>query len=196
MTEMTGHAEVKRRCPWGDDPMMIEYHDMEWGTPVHDDQRLFEFLILDCMQAGLSWSTILHKRAAFREAFDDFDIRTVANYDNEKVQSLLQNKGIVRNRLKIQACITNAKCVLDVQSKCGSLDSFLWKCVGGSPIVNHWNSFRDVPAETRESREMSEKLKGEGFKFVGPTICYAFMQAVGMVNDHLVMCYRYDELMK
>lgn len=176
--------------------MMIEYHDKEWGTPVHDDQKLFEFLVLDSMQAGLSWSTILHKRDAFRKAFDDFNISVVANYDDEKVQSLLQNKEIVRNRMKIQATISNARQVLTVQSKYGSLDSFLWKCVGGNPVVNHWHSFKEVPAETKESREMSMSLKNEGFKFVGPTICYAFMQAVGMVNDHLVICYRHDELLR
>ncbi|MCE5295567.1 MAG: DNA-3-methyladenine glycosylase I [Euryarchaeota archaeon] len=182
-----------KRCPWGDDPMMIEYHDVEWGVPVHDDQRLYEFMILDCMQAGLSWATILHKRAAFRAAFDGFDIETVANYGDDKVQELLQNKGIVRNRMKIQASITNAKCVLAVQSKYGSLDSFLWKFVGGGPIVNNFQSFKEVPTETDESRAMSAALRDEGFKFVGPTICYAFMQAVGMVNDHLVGCYRHEE---
>lgn len=173
---------------------MIEYHDVEWGTPVHDDRKLFEFMILDCMQAGLSWTTILHKRSAFREAFDGFDIETVANYGDDKVQELLQNKGIVRNRLKIHASITNAKCVLAVQSKYGSLDSFLWKFVGGSPIINNYHDFGEVPAETYESRAMSAALRNEGFKFVGPTICYAFMQAAGMVNDHLVECYRHEEL--
>ncbi|MFA5314075.1 MAG: DNA-3-methyladenine glycosylase I [Methanomassiliicoccales archaeon] len=182
------------RCPWGSDPMMIEYHDTEWGTPVHDDQKLYEFMILDCMQAGLSWSTILHKRAAFREAFDGFDIRAVSEFDDAKIESLLQNKGIVRNRLKIKASVTNARCVLNVQSKYGSLDSFLWKFVGGRPIVNHFHSFKEVPTETDESRAMSAALRDEGFKFVGPTICYAFMQAVGMVNDHLADCYRHEEL--
>ena len=176
--------------------MMIEYHDVEWGTPVHDDQKLFEFLILDCFQAGLSWSTILHKRAAFRKAFDDFDIRTVASYDDRKIQSLLQDKGIVRNRLKIMTAITNANCVLNVQKKNGSLDSFLWKFVGGSPIINRWVNFKEIPAEIGESRTMSRALREEGFKFVGPIICYAFMQAVGMVNDHLVECDRHAELSK
>jgi len=182
------------RCPWGGDALMMEYHDKEWGVPVHDDTRLFEFMVLDCMQAGLSWSTILKKREAFREAFDDFDIPTVAAYDEKKVKALLQNEGIVRNRLKIEASITNARCVVKVQSDHGSLDSYLWGFVGGRPIVNHWNSFKEVPAETEESRAMSSSLKKEGFKFVGPTICYAFMQAAGMVNDHLVMCYRHGEL--
>ncbi|TFG55747.1 MAG: DNA-3-methyladenine glycosylase I [Methanomassiliicoccus sp.] len=185
-----------KRCPWGSDPLMIEYHDVEWGTPVHDDHKLFEFLILDCFQAGLSWSTILHKRAAFRKAFDDFDIRTVASYNDDKVQNLLQDTGIVRNRLKIMAAITNANCVLNVQQNNGSLGSFLWNFVGGSPIINRWECFKDIPTETEESRKMSRALREEGFKFVGPTICYAFMQAVGMVNDHLVECDRHAELSK
>jgi len=183
-----------KRCPWGSGPLMIEYHDREWGAPLHDDQKLFEFLILDCFQAGLSWSTILHKRDAFRKAFDDFDIRTVAGYGDDKVQTLLQDKGIVRNRLKIQAAITNARCALDVQAKYGSLDSYLWSFVGGSPTVNQWVQIGDIPAVTKEAEAMSKGLRGEGFKFVGPTICYAFMQAVGMVNDHLVECERHAEL--
>lgn len=185
-----------KRCPWGSDPMMIEYHDKEWGAPLHDDQKLFEFLILDCMQAGLSWSTILHKRAAFRRAFDDFDVKKVASFDEVRVQTLLTDPGIVRNRLKVEAAITNARCVLKVQEKCGSFDSFLWSFVGGETIKNEWTSFKQIPTETKESNEMSRSLKKEGFKFVGPTICYAFMQAVGMVNDHLVECYRYGELSK
>lgn len=176
--------------------MMIEYHDKEWGAPLHDDQKLFEFLILDCMQAGLSWSTILHKRAAFRRAFDDFDVKKVASFDEVRVQTLLTDPGIVRNRLKVEAAITNARCVLKVQEKCGSFDSFLWSFVGGETIKNEWTSFKQIPTETKESNEMSRSLKKEGFKFVGPTICYAFMQAVGMVNDHLVECYRYGELSK
>ncbi len=185
-----------KRCPWGSDPLMIEYHDREWGTPLHDDQKLFEFLILDCFQAGLSWSTILHKRDAFRKAFDDFDIRTVAGYGDDKVQTLLQDKGIVRNRLKIQAAITNARCALEVQVKYGSLDSYLWSFVGVSPIVNQWVKIGDIPAVTKEAEAMSKGLREDRFKFVGPTICYAFMQAVGMVNDHLVECYRHAELLK
>jgi DNA-3-methyladenine glycosylase I len=184
------------RCPWGSDPMMIEYHDKEWGTPVHDDQKLFEFLILDCMQAGLSWSTILHKRAAFRRAFDDFDISKVASFDQVRVQSILLDPGIVRNRMKVEAAIVNARCVLKVQEKHGSFDAFLWNFVGGNTINNNWASFEQIPTETEESNEMSRTLKNEGFKFVGPTICYAFMQAVGMVNDHLVECYRHGDLSK
>lgn len=184
------------RCPWGSDPMMIEYHDEEWGTPVHDDQKLFEFLILDCMQAGLSWSTILHKRAAFRRAFDDFDISKVACFDEARIRDILTDPSIVRNRMKVEAAITNAKCVLKVQEKHGSLDSFLWNFVGGEVVQNNWTSFKQIPTETEESNEMSRTMKREGFKFVGPTICYAFMQAVGMVNDHLVECYRHGELSK
>ena len=182
------------RCPWGEDPLMNEYHDLEWGVPVHDDRALFEFLTLDCMQAGLSWITILHKREAFREAFDGFDIEKVSRYDQGKVEELLQNRGIVRNRRKIEATITNAKCVLDVQRELGSLDVYLWGFVDGRTLQNRWRSFRDVPAETPESKRMSDGLRGRGFRFVGPTICYAFMQAVGMVNDHLVTCYRHQEL--
>lgn len=182
------------RCPWGEDLLMNEYHDLEWGVPVHDDRALFEFLTLDCMQAGLSWITILHKREAFRQAFDGFDIEKVSRYDQIKVEELLQNRGIVRNRRKIEATITNAKCVLDVQRELGSLDVYLWGFVDGRTLQNRWRSFQDVPAETPESKRMSDGLRGRGFRFVGPTICYAFMQAVGMVNDHLVTCYRHQEL--
>jgi DNA-3-methyladenine glycosylase I len=182
------------RCPWGEDPLMNEYHDREWGVPVHEDRALFEFLILDCMQAGLSWITILHKREAFRKAFDGFDIEKVSKYDQGKVEELLQNRGIVRNRLKIEAAIINANCVLQVQRELGSLDVYLWGFVDGRTVQNRWRSFKDIPTETPESKRMSDGLKGRGFRFVGPTICYAFMQAVGMVNDHLVTCYRHQEL--
>ncbi len=189
-------ASMRRedRCPWGDDPLMNSYHDLEWGVPVHDDRALFEFLTLDSMQAGLSWITILRKREAFREAFDGFDIEKVSRYDQGKVEELLQNRGIVRNRRKIEAAITNAKCVLEVQREHGSFDAFLWGFVDGRTVQNRWRSFKDVPAETPESKRMSKGLRDRGFRFVGPTICYAFMQAVGMVNDHLVMCYRHQEL--
>jgi len=173
---------------------MNEYHDREWGVPVHDDRALFEFLTLDSMQAGLSWITILRKRDAFREAFDGFDIEKVSRYDQGKVEALLQNRGIVRNRRKIEAAITNAKCVLEVQREHGSFDAYLWGFVDGRTVQNRWRSFKDVPAETPGSKRMSDDLRGRGFRFVGPTICYAFMQAVGMVNDHLVMCYRHQEL--
>jgi DNA-3-methyladenine glycosylase I len=173
---------------------MNEYHDREWGVPVHDDRALFEFLTLDSMQAGLSWITILRKREAFREAFDGFDIKKVSRYDQRKIEELLQNQGIIRNRRKIEAAITNAKCVLDVQKENGSFDAYLWGFVDGRTVQNQWRSFKDVPAETPESKRMSDDLRERGFRFVGPTICYAFMQAVGMVNDHLVMCYRHREL--
>ena len=173
---------------------MNAYHDLEWGVPVHDDRALFEFLTLDSMQAGLSWITILRKRDAFREAFDDFDIKKVSRYDQVKVEELLQNKGIVRNRRKIEATIANAQCVLEVQRKHGSFDAYIWGFVDGRTVQNRWRSFKDVPAETPESKRMSDGLRDRGFRFVGPTICYAFMQAVGMVNDHLVMCYRHQEL--
>ncbi len=182
------------RCRWGDDPLMNTYHDLEWGVPVHDDRSLFEFLTLDSMQAGLSWITILRKRDAFRKAFDGFEIEKVSRYDQGKVEELLQNRGIVRNRRKIEAAITNAKCVLEVQREHGSFDVFLWGFVDGRTVQNRWHSFKDVPAETPESKRMSESLRERGFRFVGPTICYAFMQAVGMVNDHLVMCYRHQGL--
>jgi DNA-3-methyladenine glycosylase I len=185
---------MKDRCPWGDDPLLNDYHDREWGMPVHDDRTLFEFLILDCMQAGLSWMTILRKREAFRQAFDGFEIEKVATYDEGRVQALLMDKGIIRNRQKIEAAITNAKGVLAVQREFGSFDAYLWGFVDGRTIQNRWRSFSEVPTETAESRRMSEDLKKRGFKFVGPTICYAFMQAIGMVNDHLVTCYRNAEL--
>jgi len=185
---------MQKRCPWGDDALLIRYHDKEWGTPVHDDRELFEHLTLDCMQAGLSWITILRKREAYRKAFDGFQIRKVARYDEAKVQELLSDPGIVRNRQKIEAAINNAKCVLKVQKERGSFDSFIWSFVGGEARHNEWRSFKEMPAQTPESRAMSDALRAEGFKFVGPTICYAFMQAVGMVNDHLVECYRHAEL--
>jgi DNA-3-methyladenine glycosylase I len=188
-----GSITMNDRCPWGDDPLMNDYHDNEWGRPVHDDRKLFEFLILDCMQAGLSWMTILRKREAFRRAFDDFVIWKVAAYDERKVQGLMADKGIVRNRKKIEAAITNAKGVLDIQREFGSFDAYIWRFVDGRTIQNRWSTFSEVPAETPESRRMSEDLRGRGFKFVGPTICYAFMQAVGMVNDHLVSCSSHDE---
>jgi DNA-3-methyladenine glycosylase I len=174
--------------------MMIDYHDHEWGTPVHDDALLFEHLTLDCMQAGLSWITILHKREAFREAFDDFDPVKVAKFDEGKVEQLLSDRSIVRNRLKIEAAINNARRLLEVQAERGSFDSFIWGFVGGETLHNRRASFQEVPASTPESVAMSKSLRERGFKFVGPTICYAFMQAVGMVNDHLVYCFRHEEL--
>ncbi|WP_048188132.1 DNA-3-methyladenine glycosylase I [Methanobacterium paludis] len=188
---------MKKRCLWAKkDPLIIEYHDKEWGVPVHDDQRLFEFLILEGAQAGLSWTTILRKRDNYREAFDDFDPAKVAVYDDHKIEELRKNAGIVRNRLKIASAITNAQAVLEIQREFKSFDSYIWKFVGGKPIQNRWKNLQDVPSSTRESENMSLDLKKIGFKFVGPTICYAFMQAVGMVNDHTTDCFRHLELLK
>lgn len=180
------------RCPWaGTDPLYVAYHDEEWGAPVHDDRTLFEFLILEGAQAGLSWATILRKRDHYRRAFDGFDPAAVAAYDEARVAALLADPGIVRNRLKIAAAIRNAQGFLRIQEEFGSFDAYVWRFVGGQPLVNAWTSLRDVPAETDESRALSQDLKARGFTFVGPTIAYAFMQAVGLVNDHLVSCFRY-----
>lgn len=182
-----------KRCAWsGSSQLYTDYHDLEWGTPVHDDQKLFEMLILEGAQAGLSWSTILNKRLAYREAFDHFDARLVANYDEQKYQELLQNAGIVRNRQKIQAAILNARAFLEVQERYGSFDAFIWQFVDGKPIQNRWQNLKEVPANTKESDAMSKALQKLGFKFVGTTICYAFMQAVGIVNDHVVDCFRWQ----
>ncbi len=170
---------------------MIRYHDEEWGRPVHDDRRLFEFLILEGAQAGLSWETILKKREAYRKAFDRFDPKVVAKYGKGKVRELLRNAGIVRNRLKIEGAIRNANAFLAVRDEFGSFDAYIWQFVGGQPLVNAWRSLRQLPATTPESDAMSKDLKRRGFTFVGSTICYAFMQAVGMVNDHVVHCFRY-----
>jgi DNA-3-methyladenine glycosylase I len=187
------HSE-KIRCAWATEGLSVPYHDEEWGVPVHDDRTLFEFLILEGAQAGLSWSTILNKRENYRKAFDRFDPARVAKYDRRKVQELLRDPGIVRNRLKIAASIENAKAFLRVQEEFGSFDRYIWQFVGGKPQVNKRKSMRQVPARTAESDAMSKDLKHRGFKFVGSTICYAFMQATGMVNDHLVDCFRYAEL--
>ena len=183
-----------QRCPWAQSELMVAYHDREWGVPLHDDRALFEFLILEGAQAGLSWETILKKRAAYRAAFDKFDARKIARYDAKDQARLLANAGIVRNRLKIAAAIRNAQAMLDVQSEFGTFDRYLWQFVDGKPKRNRWRSRDDVPARTPESDVLSKELLRRGFKFVGSTICYAFMQAVGMVNDHLVDCYRYDEI--
>ena len=185
----------KKRCHWpGQKELDIKYHDTEWGVPVHDDRKLFEFLVLDAFQAGLSWSTILKKRENFRQAFDNFDPVLISKYGDEKVDELLQNAGIIRNRLKIISTITNASNFLKVQKEYGSFDKYIWQFVGGTPIVNKWQTHSEIPVSTPESDAMSKDLKKRGFKFVGTTICYAFMQAAGMVNDHLVSCYRYNEL--
>ena len=183
------------RCEWaGISPLYVAYHDQEWGVPVHDDHELFEMLILEGAQAGLSWSTILNKRAAYRVAFDGFDPALVAAYDDAKVANLLANPGIVRNRAKVAAAIANAQALLVVQQEFGSFDAYIWSFVGGRPRYNAWTQLSAIPAETAESQAMSKDLRKRGFRFVGPTICYAFMQAVGMVNDHMTSCFRYDEL--
>lgn len=186
---------MKKRCSWvGDDPKMIEYHDNEWGVPVHDDRLLFEYLILEGAQAGLSWNTILQKRENYRIAFDNFDIAKVANYSNERIQDILTNPGIVRNRLKVNSAVQNARAVLEIQKEFSSFNNYIWEFIGGSTIQNHWNELKEIPSSTLESEKMSKDLKKIGFNFVGPKICYSFMQAVGMVNDHTVDCFRYGEL--
>jgi DNA-3-methyladenine glycosylase I len=180
------------RCPWaGTDSLSVEYHDKEWGVPLHDDRRLFELLVLEGAQAGLSWITILRKREAYRSAFDRFDIAKVARYDGRRVQRLMRDPAIVRNRLKIEGAVRNARACLAVQDEFGSLDEYIWRFVDGKPKRNGWRSPAQVPASTAESDAMSRDLKKRGFTFVGSTICYAFMQATGMVNDHLVSCFRY-----
>jgi DNA-3-methyladenine glycosylase I len=185
----------KIRCPWcGEDPLYIEYHDEEWGVPVYDDQQLFAKLILDGAQAGLSWITILRKRDNYYAAFDQFDPVRIAAYDEAKYTELMNNPGIVRNRQKIRAAIKNAQAYLAIQEELGSFSDYLWSFVGGQPIQNEWKTLADFPAKTPESAAMSKALKKRGFSFVGPTICYAFMQAVGMVNDHVVDCFRYAQV--
>lgn len=177
------------RCPWpGDDLMMTEYHDNEWGVPVHDDQKLFEFIILDAFQAGLSWKTILRKRENFRKALDNFDPLKIAQYQQNKIDMLLQDAGIIRNKAKILATIGNARAFLAIQKEFGSFDSYIWQFTGGKAKVNNWRSLSEIPAASPESDKMSKDLLKRGFKFVGSTICYAFMQAAGMINDHLVDC--------
>ena len=184
------------RCPWAKNERSIPYHDEEWGVPVHDDRLLFEFLILEGAQAGLSWDTILKKREHYKRVYDNFDAKKVARYDSKKVAALLADAGIVRNRLKVAASIQNAKAFLKVQKEFGSFDAYLWRFVGGKPIVNKLRSMKEIQPRTTESDAMSKDLLKRGFKFVGSTICYAFMQAVGMVNDHLVTCPRYRDLAK
>ena len=186
---------MKPRCIWaGTDPLYLAYHDREWGVPLHDDRKLFEMLILEGAQAGLSWVTILRKREAFREAFDQFDPSKIAGYEQKRIRELLNNPGIIRNRLKIHAAVQNAQAFLKVVEEFGSFDRYLWQVVGGRPLQNRWGRGQDIPARTRESDALSKDLKKRGFKFVGPTICYAFMQAVGMVNDHLTTCFRHAEV--
>ena len=182
------------RCFGGDDPLYIKYHDTEWGVPNHDDRHLFELLILEGAQAGLSWSTVLNKRENYRKAFDRFDAEKMARYNAKKVRVLLGNAGIIRNRLKIDSAIQNAKAFLKVREEFGNFDTYIWQFIGGKPRQNRWRAFKEVPARTPESDAMSKDLKKRGFNFVGSTICYAFMQAVGMVNDHPVSCFRHGEL--
>ncbi|MCA9385104.1 DNA-3-methyladenine glycosylase I [Candidatus Dojkabacteria bacterium] len=184
----------KNRCTWcGDDPLYQRYHDEEWGVPVYDDQKLFEFLVLEGAQAGLSWITILRKRDAYREAFDGFDYKKIANYSQKDEIQLLKNAGIVRNKLKVRSAIINAQMVLKIQREFGSFSNYIWSFVGGEPMLNSWEKVKGIPVSTNESERLSKDLKKRGFKFVGPTIMYAFMQAVGMVNDHTTDCFRYNE---
>jgi DNA-3-methyladenine glycosylase I len=188
---------MKTRCAWcSDDPLYVSYHDEEWGVPVHDDRRLFEFLILEGAQAGLSWLTVLKKRENYRKAFDNFEIARVAKYGQQDIDRLLLDPGIIRNRLKIESAIKNAQGVLAIQKEYGTFDAYLWRYVNGKPLQNSWRSMADLPATSAESDQMSKDLKKRGFNFVGSTICYSLMQAVGMVNDHLVDCYRYTEIAK
>jgi DNA-3-methyladenine glycosylase I len=189
-------ARSKQRCPWARDELSLAYHDQEWGVPLRSDRGLFEFLILEGAQAGLSWVTILKKRRAYRAAFDRFDPSKVARYDEARIAALLANDGIVRNRLKVAAAVQNARAFLAVQKEFGSFDQYVWQFVGGRPLQNRWRRGEDVPNRTAESDAMSKDLTKRGFKFVGSTICYAFMQATGMVNDHLVTCFRYRELIE
>ena len=182
------------RCPWARGELLTVYHDQEWGVPLYEDHRLFEFLILEGAQAGLSWDTILKKRTEYREVFDDFDPQRVVNFDQNRINSLLSNPGIIRNRRKIESAIKNAQVFLKIQDEFGSFNQFLWRFVDGTPIKNHFLSMTEIPAETELSKLISWDLKQRGMSFVGPTIIYAFMQAVGLVNDHLVDCYRYNEI--
>ncbi len=183
-----------KRCEWPKNELAIAYHDNEWGVPLHDDQKLFEFVVLEGAQAGLSWDTILKKREAYREAFDNFDVQKVARYTDRRVEKLLQNAGIIRNRLKVNAAVTNAKAFIAVQKEFGSFDKYIWSFVDGKPIVNRWKESSQIPATSDVSDRVSKDMKARGFKFVGSTIIYAHMQATGMVNDHLVSCFRYKEI--
>jgi DNA-3-methyladenine glycosylase I len=188
------HSSTVHRCAWPRTELDIQYHDAEWGVPVHDDNRLFEFLILEGAQAGLSWSTILAKRPHYRRAFAEFDPARVARFTPARVERLLRDPGIVRNRLKVESAVRNARAFLRVQQELGSFDRYVWGFVGGGPRVNSWRTMREIPSRTAESDALSKDLLGRGFKFVGSTICYAFMQAVGMVNDHTVDCFRWQQL--
>ena len=185
---------MKKSCEWpGENKLMIKYHDTEWGVPTHDDRKLFELLMLDNAQAGLSWQTVLNKRENYRKAFDNFEPAKIARYNERKITSLLNNAGIIRNRLKVESAVTNARAVLEIQKEFGSFDSYIWQFVNGTTIRNKWKTLKEIPSTSPESDAMSKALKKRGFKFVGSTICYAFMQSVGMVNDHLTCCFRYTQ---
>lgn len=191
--EMNDH----KSCEWpGNDPLMVRYHDEEWGNPVHDDKNLFEFLVLDAFQAGLSWRTVLNKRENFRRAFDEYDVKKIAAYGETEIECLLTDAGIIRNKAKINATVENAKRFLEVQDQFGSFDTYIWQFTNGKTVHNQWKTLNELPASTPLSDQMSNDLRKRGFKFVGTTICYAFMQASGMVNDHLIHCWRYEELNK
>lgn len=190
---MTEIKKTNKRCDWpGDNRLMVAYHDQEWGVPVHDDRTLFEFLILEGAQAGLTWQTVLNKREGYREAFSNFDIQKIASYDAKDVERLLSNAGIIRNRLKIIATIENAKKFMEIQKEFGSFNFYIWQFVGNKPVQNKFKSLSEIPPTTKESDAMSNDLRKRGFKFVGSTICYAFMEAVGMTNDHTTNCFRYN----
>ncbi len=187
-------TETLKRCSWADgSELEHDYHDNEWGVPLHDDRKLFEFLVLEGAQAGLSWLTILKKRENYRKLFDNFEVEKVARYNKRKIESLLNNPGIVRNRLKVESTVSNARAFINVQDEFGSFDTYIWQYVGGKPVINRWKRWQDIPASTAASDAMSKDLKRRGFRFVGSTICYAFMQATGMVNDHTMDCFRYRE---
>jgi len=187
----------KRRCEWPrGDPLMTKYHDTEWGTPNRNDRKLFEFIVLDSMQAGLSWQIILHKRETMRKAFAGFDPKKIARFNEKKVRALLRDPGIIRNRLKVRAVIENAKRFLEVEKEFGTASRYLWQFTGGRPKVNRWKTLRQIPSRSRESDRMSDDMKRRGFKFIGTTICYAFMQGAGMINDHTVDCFRYKALIR
>lgn len=198
METTLGKNKNMTRCHWAENggPLYADYHDEEWGVPQHDDRVLFEFLILEGAQAGLSWSTILNKRETYRKAFGLFDVRKVARYDKTRIATLLKDPGIVRNRLKVESAVTNARAYLEVQKEFGTFDAYIWQFVGGKPIQNSWKAMKQVPASTSESDAMSKDLKHRGFKFVGTTIIYAFMQATGMVNDHTIDCFRWKQLQR
>ena len=184
---------IENTCNWpGNDPKMIEYHDNEWGVPLHDDKKLFEFMVLDAFQAGLSWKTILHRREGFRKAFDDFDTLKISTYGEDKIQQLMQDTSIIRNQLKIRSTVTNAQAFLIVQKEFGTFDKYIWQFTGGTTIYNNWTDLKQLPTKSAESDAMSKDLIKRGFKFVGSTICYAFMQAAGMVNDHMAYCNKND----